>query len=116
MNTPSPSGAALTFDSVDVVRAVLEDPQGVREERRRVLKYAVAVTLLALVALFAISMATKWHFDLVWRYEAVAVLGASVGTAELLSRYRDAPSYALLSAPGAVYVLINAPPPAARWR
>jgi hypothetical protein len=100
--------AALSLDSVDVVSAVFHDPQQVRESRRRVLKIAVGVLACLFAGLFFISMAIDWHFDVVWRYEAVAVMGASVGTAELLTRYRDAPSYVLLSPPGLFYVLINA--------
>ncbi|MCC7175597.1 MAG: hypothetical protein IT159_10405 [Bryobacterales bacterium] len=40
-------------------------------------------------------------------YALVAALGALVGLAELVSRYRDAPAGAVRTTPGVVYVLLN---------
>jgi hypothetical protein len=40
-------------------------------------------------------------------YVAVALLGALVGGAELVSRYRDAPARALYNVPAAVYIFLN---------
>jgi len=101
-------GAALSLDAIDVVKGVFDNPGAVRQERRRVLKHVSILVGLALIAILILSWALDWNFTDVWRYELVAVFGASVGTAELLSRYRDAPTYALLSAPGSLYVGINA--------
>jgi hypothetical protein len=58
--------------------------------------------------LFFVSLASDWHFATVWSFEVAALLGGSVGIAELLSRYRDAPTYVLLSPPGLGYVTLNA--------
>lgn len=41
-------------------------------------------------------------------YVIVALIGGLVGTGELISRYRDAPTAALLTAPASVYVGVNA--------
>ncbi|MFI6920250.1 hypothetical protein ACIBIZ_09860 [Nonomuraea spiralis] len=41
-------------------------------------------------------------------YAAVALIGAMVALAELVSRYRDDPSGALLSVPAALYLAVNA--------
>lgn len=41
-------------------------------------------------------------------YVGVTVAGAAVGTAELVSRYRDAPVRALVTVPAGVYVALNA--------
>lgn len=70
--------------------------------------FAVTVLFAGLAALFLVSYACHWHFHTVWQLEAAGLLGASVGTAELLSRYRDAPTYVLLSPPGLAYITINA--------
>jgi len=40
-------------------------------------------------------------------YLAVAVLGALVGAAELVSRYRDAPARAVYNLPAAIYIALN---------
>src|SRR5215472_9509616 len=40
-------------------------------------------------------------------YFAVAVLGALVGGAELVSRYRDAPARAVYNLPAAIYIALN---------
>jgi hypothetical protein len=100
--------AAYTSDPIVLARAVFRDAESVRRHRRRLLQATVAASALVLVVLFFAALGAGWHFDDVWRYEAVALMGASVGTAELLSRYRDAPSFVLLSPPGMSYVLINA--------
>src|ERR1022692_2742599 len=42
-------------------------------------------------------------------FVAVALLGALVGGAELVSRYRDAPHAALYTRPALVYVALNLP-------
>jgi hypothetical protein len=41
-------------------------------------------------------------------YVIVGVIGGLVGTGELISRYRDAPTAALLTVPAAIYVGVNA--------
>jgi hypothetical protein len=41
-------------------------------------------------------------------YVVVALLGASVAVGELVTRYRDAPSQALRSAPALLYIALNA--------
>lgn len=43
-----------------------------------------------------------------WDYLVVGLLGGGLGTAELVSRYRDAPGRALRNLPAFVYVAINA--------
>jgi hypothetical protein len=103
-----PARLALSFDPVDLARSVFYDADFVRERRRRALIMAVVILLGGIAALFFVSLAYDWHFDVVWRYEAAGLLGGSVGTAELLSRYRDAPTYVLLSPPGLGYIIINA--------
>lgn len=40
-------------------------------------------------------------------YLAVAILGALVGGAELISRYRDAPARAVYNPPAAIYIALN---------
>lgn len=40
-------------------------------------------------------------------YFAAAVLGGLVGSAELVSRYRDAPARAVLNLPAAIYIALN---------
>jgi hypothetical protein len=40
-------------------------------------------------------------------YLAVAILGALVGGAELISRYRDAPARAVYNLPAAIYIALN---------
>jgi hypothetical protein len=87
---------------------VFLDPEHFRERRREFLKFALLLAFVLLVGLFALSLRLDWHFGQVWRYETAGLLGASVGTAELLSRYRDAPSFVLLSPPGIGYIAINA--------
>lgn len=99
---------ALTPDPVELERAIFNDAREVRRRQHMVLSVLALWSLVLLVALFVFSMAGGWHFDLVWRYEVAALMGASVGVAELLSRYRDAPSFVLLSGPGIIYVTINA--------
>jgi hypothetical protein len=99
---------ALTSDPLELVRAVFEDAHTVRQRQSQVLRRLILVSLVALLSLFFVSMGYDWHFDRVWRYETAGMLGATVGTAELLSRYRDAPMFVLLSLPGIGYVLINA--------
>jgi hypothetical protein len=103
-----PARVALSFDPLDLARSVFFDADFVRARRRRALMLAVALLSAGLAALFFVSFACGWHFDTVWRFEAAGLLGGSVGTAELLSRYRDAPAYVLLSPPGMGYVTINA--------
>lgn len=103
----SPSYASISNDPVDLAQAVFTNAKDVREGRRKLLKLVVAVSGTALLALFFVSLALNWHFETVWRYELAGLFGASVGVAELLSRYRDAPSFVLLSAPGIGYILIN---------
>jgi hypothetical protein len=99
---------ALSNDSFFVSQALLEDPDVVRERRRRRVLALVVIFLGAVVALLIVSDILDWNFDQVWRYETVGLLGATVGTAELVSRYRDAPWFVLLSPPGVAYIAINA--------
>jgi hypothetical protein len=99
---------AYALDQVALAQAVFDNPEHVRERRRRFLKIALVVAFGLLATLFIWSLVADWHFDQVWRYETAGLLGASVGTAELLSRYRDAPSFVLISLPGIGYILINA--------
>jgi hypothetical protein len=98
---------ALALDQVQLSQAVFENGKHVRELRRRVLKLLLLYAILGLVGLFVVALVFHWQFDLVWRYETVGLIGASVGTAELLSRYRDAPSFVLLSPPGIGYIALN---------
>ncbi len=42
------------------------------------------------------------------QYLAVALLGAGIGIGELVSRYKDHPTRALISLPGVIYIAINA--------
>ena len=98
---------SLASDTYYLGQAVFENPDRVRARRRRLililLGYLVAIT----AGIFVFAAVSNWHFAEVWRYEAVGLLGATVGTAELLSRYRDAPSWVLLSFPGVIYIAIN---------
>jgi hypothetical protein len=98
---------SLASDPYLLGQAVFYDPESVRERRRRVVKILIAELLFVTAGIFFFTMIFHWHFDQVWRYEAVGLLGASVGTAELLSRYKDAPSWVLLSVPGIVYISLN---------
>jgi hypothetical protein len=66
------------------------------------------VAAVLFVGFLIFSHIADWNFDYVWRFETAGLLGAAVGTAELLSRYRDAPSFVVLSPPGIGYVAINA--------
>jgi hypothetical protein len=108
MSEAVPDQYALSFDPIDLARSVFYDADAVRTRRRRALPMAAGVLALALLGLFFFSLIFDWNFDVVWRYELVALAGGSVGTAELLSRYRDAPTFVLLSAPGLTYITINA--------
>jgi len=94
-------------DTYYLSQAVFEDPDTVRVRRKRLIKILLAYLFVITAGIFIFALFANWHFDQVWRYEAVALLGATVGTAELLSRYRDAPSWVLLSFPGVVYIAIN---------
>lgn len=100
--------STLTLDPLSLVQAVVEDADAFHAKRRRLVTIAAAATVGAVVLVFFGAMIEHWHFDLVWRYETAGLLGAAVGTAELLSRYRDAPANVLLSGPGAGYIVINA--------
>lgn len=51
-------------------------------------------------------MTTFWGY--LAQYAAVALFGAAVGVGELVSRYKDDPSKALLSLSGGLYIVINA--------
>lgn len=93
---------------MDLATAVFYDAEHVRERRRRLLKIALVGIFVLLAGLFIGSLLADWHFGRVWRYETAGLLGAAVGTAELLSRYRDAPSFVLISPPGLGYIAINA--------
>jgi hypothetical protein len=97
----------LASDTYYLGQAVFEDPERVRTRRRRLILILLAYLLVVTVGIFVLTAIFHWHFDQVWRYEAVGLLGATVGTAELLSRYRDAPSWVLLSFPGVIYIAIN---------
>jgi hypothetical protein len=98
---------SLASDPYYLGQAVFYDPESVRERRRRLIKILITELLLVTAGIFFFTMIFHWHFDQVWRYEAVGLLGAAVGTAELLSRYKDAPSWVLLSVPGIVYIALN---------
>ena len=98
---------SLSSDTYFLGQAVFDDPETVRERRKRLIKILILELLLVTAGTFVFAWGFSWHFDEVWRYESVAVLGASVGTAELLSRYKDAPSWVLLSVPGIVYIALN---------
>lgn len=99
---------SLATDTYYLGQALFENPDFVRARRRRLIRLLVTVVLGTIALIFFLSLAFDWRFDLVWRYEAVGLLGAAVGTAELLSRYRDAPSFVVLSPPGLLYIAINA--------
>src|SRR3954447_5065947 len=90
----------LSFTTRETVKRVFNDPEEARAKQRRSFKIVVMICVVALAALFFGSLALDWHFGTVWRYEAAGMFGAAAGAAELLSRYRDAPAFVLLSPPG----------------
>lgn len=98
---------SLASDPYYLGQAVFSDPASVRARRKKLITILIAELLLVTAGIFFFTLIFHWHFDQVWRYEAVGLLGASVGTAELLSRYKDAPSWVLLSVPGIVYIALN---------
>jgi hypothetical protein len=98
---------SLASDTYYLGQAVFENPDKVRARRKRLILILLAYLIFITAGIFVFAAVFNWHFDQVWRYEAVGLLGATVGTAELLSRYRDAPSWVLLSFPGVIYILIN---------
>ncbi|NKE45812.1 hypothetical protein HB662_13555 [Roseomonas frigidaquae] len=73
----------------------------------------------SIVALLAVVLALPWSQDrlaergwppdtFLWRYLAVAAIGAVVGFAELVSRYRDEPWIVAASPPGLTFIGANA--------
>jgi len=98
---------SLASDPYYLGQAVFLDPDKVRMRRKRLITVLLVELLVVTAGVFFFALAFDWHFDEVWRYQAVGLLGATVGTAELLSRYRDAPSWVLLSVPGIVYIALN---------
>jgi hypothetical protein len=102
-----PAEYSLASDPYYLGQAVFSDPASVRARRKKLIMILIAELLVVTAGIFFFTLIFHWHFDQVWRYEAVGLLGASVGTAELLSRYKDAPSWVLLSVPGIVYIALN---------
>jgi hypothetical protein len=98
---------SLASDPYYLGQAVFWDPDKVRVRRKRLITVLLVELLAVTAGVFFFALLFDWHFDQVWRYQAVGLLGATVGTAELLSRYRDAPSWVLLSVPGIVYIALN---------
>jgi hypothetical protein len=107
-DTGLPTRVALSFDPADLAQSVFFDGDFVRKQRRRALIFVVTLLGGGLAVLFFVSLGSDRHFATVWSFEAAGLLGGSVGIAELLSRYRDAPTYVLLSPPGLGYVTLNA--------
>ena len=93
---------------LELQSGVFYAPERVRALQRRFLRITLLLSAAVVVVLFLVSLLFDWHFQDVWRLEAAGLIGASVGTAELISRYRDAPAFALICAPGVTYVAINA--------
>jgi hypothetical protein len=61
-------------------------------------RHPEAANGLLVVVLLAIFVPIAGHF-FYWRFVAVFVIGALVGTGELVARYRDAPQSALWTLP-----------------
>lgn len=82
-----------------------------RSQMWRGLSTIVVVALLLSAAAFLIdrSVYAKGivHAQL-WYIVLAGILGATVGTSELVSRYRDEPSQALRSPPALMYLILNA--------
>src|SRR5258706_9001708 len=62
---------------------------------------------LLLIVIMAIAVPIAGHYTY-WRFVAVFLIGALVGTGELVARYRDAPQSALWTLPAVLYVAVNA--------
>ena len=100
-----PVGLALAVTSFYVLAEYRRRPVYARSTTAAVLQImvgpAVAVALLIIGQQAGLAVP---NVD----YVAVAALGGMVGVAELVSRYRDAPTRALLTIPATLYVAINA--------
>lgn len=81
------------------------EPPEVRRRRRE--KYLYVLSALAIAAgiiAFGVSAKPSGY----WPIVIAAILGMLLAIAELVARYRDDPAGAVLSAPAAVYVVVNA--------
>jgi hypothetical protein len=77
--------------------------------QRRLTRLAFALFVCAVVAsIVLVAWLARDALPELLEYEGVALAGALVGLAELVSRYRDQPLAAVASAPGIGYVSINA--------
>jgi hypothetical protein len=87
---------------------VFADVRTARRMSQIALKVGSLYLVIAAVVGAGVAYVGKWHFDAVWQGELVAALGIAVGVTELVSRYRDAPSFALFTWPAFGYITINA--------
>ena len=81
------------------------EPLEVRRRRRE--KYLYAISALA-IAVAIIAFGVSARPPDYWPIVIAAILGMLLAIAELVARYRDDPAGAVLSAPAAVYVVVNA--------
>jgi uncharacterized membrane protein len=73
---------------------------------KHVRQLLIVVGLVAVVGVIAVGIILKPPGY--WAYVATAILGILLSISELVSRYKDDPSAAILSTPAAVYVITNA--------
>jgi predicted transcriptional regulator len=98
-----PGGAGRVADWLGGVLLASKKP----EVRRKLVKLWYAFCALAIAAaIIAYGVAAKPRGY--WPIVIAAILGVLLAIAELVSRYRDDPATAVLSAPAAVYVIVNA--------
>jgi len=87
-----------------------------REARKEWTRFRIVGIAVLTVALAVLSFAAFWvatfpyrsHLSWIIGYVCVFLIGGSVGAAELVSRYRDRPTRALLTAPAIFYISLNA--------
>jgi hypothetical protein len=98
----------------DILRIAEQQAEEAAFRRAHRWRIALSVLILAgltLLALFLIdrsAAAQQVLRDHGWYIVLSGILGASVGTSEVVSRYRDEPTQALMSMPAIIYLALNA--------
>src|SRR6266511_3680160 len=72
---------------------------------KHVRQLLIVIVLVAVTGVIAVGIILKPPDY--WAYVATAILGILLSISELVSRYKDDPSAAILSIPAAVYVITN---------
>ena len=104
------SGAKINSVLVDFERKTKNDAF----RRAHIIRTALAVLALLIVAAFAGFLISRDQYAMqvfranIWLILLSGILGAIVGSSEIVSRYRDEPARALRSAPALTYLGLNA--------